>query len=309
MRIAWMKFYKGNTKQDKPIGAGAYVQENEDGGEVCNFLDINGLCYGYARMPPGRNIDIKREGASPFDTSVNDVDVIFIATNPKDGGQYIVGFYNNAIVYKKPQTIKNKKRGNHNNYVCLCPSKSAFLVSEKDRVYDITGAGQANIWHASEYLTNTELRRLTTYLLKVKGSLQTARKSSGSFNSNIKANAEAEMKAMEYVKQYFESNEFKVIDIHKDNLGWDFTAIKNTVEYQLEVKGLSGNFTSIDLTPNEFDKMENKKSTYLVCIVSNLGTGEAPKLDLISYYGSTLKSDSGIEMKITKIIGARISRK
>ena len=40
LRIAWMIRYQGVTAKDSPSGAGHFVDENLDGGEVMNFLPV-----------------------------------------------------------------------------------------------------------------------------------------------------------------------------------------------------------------------------------------------------------------------------
>ena len=44
LRTAWMKRYQGVNENDIPVGAGWYVNENADGGEVYNFLPIRDHC-------------------------------------------------------------------------------------------------------------------------------------------------------------------------------------------------------------------------------------------------------------------------
>ena len=78
LRIAWMKSYKGVTKQDIPTGAGTHVKINKDGGEVCNFLPINGKFLGYARIQKERSLRLERLGAKKDASSITDITIVFL---------------------------------------------------------------------------------------------------------------------------------------------------------------------------------------------------------------------------------------
>src|SRR5688572_15899646 len=105
LRTAWMIHYKGVTKFDKPYGAGSYVKENKDGGEVENFLPVKNRYYGFARIANAKNLRIERLGASQDDNQIKNVTVVYFATNPFTGGQYVVGWYDNATLFRTVQTI------------------------------------------------------------------------------------------------------------------------------------------------------------------------------------------------------------
>jgi len=100
--IAWMKYYNGITEEDKPINGGAYIKENENGGEVYNFRDYNGYCYGFVKLNGDMALEKHYEGVTSNQPYVEDVLVIWVATN-KDNETRIVGWYKNATVYRKEQ--------------------------------------------------------------------------------------------------------------------------------------------------------------------------------------------------------------
>jgi hypothetical protein len=65
--IGWMERYRGlKGQRDQISGGGSYVDENEHGSEVCNFLECrDGFTYGHVETRKGkidRNIDIKPLG-------------------------------------------------------------------------------------------------------------------------------------------------------------------------------------------------------------------------------------------------------
>lgn len=51
--IAWMKYYKGELEDDKPINGGEYVKKYGEAVETTNFIDYNHYCYGFVRFNGG----------------------------------------------------------------------------------------------------------------------------------------------------------------------------------------------------------------------------------------------------------------
>lgn len=92
---------------------------------------------------------------------------------------------------------------------------------------------------------------------------------------------QVEISAIETTIKYFESLDYIVISKEKDNVGWDLEATNIKETLLLEVKGLSGNISSIELTPNEYKNSKEKKTHYKLCIVTNALT--KPKLEIFSF--------------------------
>lgn len=150
-RIGYMKNYNGIIDDIGPKGGGAYNKENI-GHEIYNFSESDGRFYGYVQ-PPSNSINIKRIDyrISDNDEKIEDVLVVWVAT--KDNfGQCIVGWYENATVYKNlkyiTENIINQRfkceASNYNEYYIT--SEKATLVLEDRRNERISGMGQANIW-------------------------------------------------------------------------------------------------------------------------------------------------------------------
>ena len=57
--IAWMKEYKGTTKDDIPRNGGKFVKENNDCCESTNFLDINRQGSGFVE-DRGQTVQIEK---------------------------------------------------------------------------------------------------------------------------------------------------------------------------------------------------------------------------------------------------------
>lgn len=92
---------------------------------------------------------------------------------------------------------------------------------------------------------------------------------------------QVEISAIETTIKYFEALDYIIISKEKDNVGWDLEATNINETLLLEVKGLSGNISSIELTPNEYKNSKDKKSHYKLCIVTNALT--KPKLEVFSF--------------------------
>lgn len=163
-RIGWMSSYRG-CSTEKPINGGLYNKDNI-GHEVYNYLGYNGRYYGF--VEPGRNssIHIDRLGARKNDNNVNDILVVWVASNPTTGGQYIIGWYKDAIVYRKLEKVPDDAMSirtlkTHNFYDIY--SERVTLLEEKDRIFQIKGMGHSNIWYGNEEVDNTVISYIDTY--------------------------------------------------------------------------------------------------------------------------------------------------
>jgi hypothetical protein len=90
-----------------------------------------------------------------------------------------------------------------------------------------------------------------------------------------------EISAIEKTIEYFENLDYIVISKEKDNVGWDLEATNNKETLLLEVKGLSGKTVSVELSPNEYQKSNEFKGQYKLCIVTNALNN--PNLEIFSY--------------------------
>jgi len=275
LRTAWMINYQGVTATDIPNGAGSYVADNQDGGEVANFLPIEGKYYGYARIRKGNDLRIERLGASSADQYVDDVTVVFIATNPNIGGQYVVGWYDNARLFRSVQYLSsNSKRKGHADYLAVTSKAKGTLLPMRLRKFETPadGPGQTNAWYVSEYRNaNTFLKKFfefkrnpADYKVKMEG----GRKGGSGWQLDAEKRKRIEIAAMDATAVYFEEKGFDVKYVHNDKLGWDMEARKGKSLLLLEVKGTSQPLNSILLTPNEYLHCSNK-TNYRICILEN----------------------------------------
>lgn len=148
-RIGWMKEYKGPKPGDeRPVGGGEYTKNKKHlGHEAFNFLPIRGRVYGFIK-PSGRSLNLERIAGGVRGDSLNDALVVFVAKQPKVGGQRVVGWYQNATVFRESQNSRHRERRrfmyfavtNVRNAIRLpLPKRTCEVPSGKD------GMGQANI--------------------------------------------------------------------------------------------------------------------------------------------------------------------
>jgi len=100
---------------------------------------------------------------------------------------------------------------------------------------------------------------------------------------------------------------YELEDRQCDYVGWDFEAMKNGEKLFLEVKGVSGSALCVELTPNEYQKMQQNPSQYRVCVVVS-ALEEDRILHVLRYVPKTgrLISETGLEVRIKEETAARL---
>lgn len=292
LRTAWMKHYKGVTDTDIPTGAGSWVEEHHDGQEVCNYLPIDNFYYGYARIQNGRDLRLENLGAGKNDDFIEGITIVYFAKNPVMGGQYIVGWYKNATLFRKVQKLEKGKRLEHLDYLAKTDLNKVYLVPEDDRTFEIPddGPGQTNAWYVERYKNPTYLSEVIKYIEDPENYVYRKSKKNHGLQRPWQEDAELrkqiETKAMNLVAEYFEKRNCIVQYRHKENLGWDLEAKSiNKKTFLLEVKGLSSDFKAIELTPNEYLNSKKNNKNYRICVVSNILNDEKKKIDIFYWNG------------------------
>lgn len=157
--IAYLRYYDGRIAGElKPASGGRWVQENEDAHEKWNFLNMDGYCYGFVQGISD-NIHIER-----IDKALNkqehgeNVTVVWCAKCPDENKTVIVGWYENATVYRYDQYLPiTALTGIDRCYQFVTKAEDAYLIPEDKRTLEInrasqtgtgTGFGQMNYWFA-----------------------------------------------------------------------------------------------------------------------------------------------------------------
>lgn len=313
LNTAWMERYEGLSGNDKEIhGGGSYVEEYGYGHEIFNFKKIEGKVYGYAQ--PGGFNNLQRLGASEDDDYMDDVLVIFTATH-KDGGTYIVGWYKGATFFKDYQKTKLKERKFRDEYIgyyAVANAENATLLSVDERFsFPVIprrvkgGMGQSNVWYAdsAEMLgfKKDVLKHIEKYE-KIK-----SKRSHKSFSRQADAQAKKiiESIAIKEVTREYTDRGFIVNSRESENLGWDLEAIHKKTMLRIEVKGLSGENISVEITPNEYKNMNDYWESYRLCVVTECLVN--PTLHVFSYSSekNTWLNEDGDELIIDQIISAK----
>jgi hypothetical protein len=311
LRVAWMHQYKGITKHDVPNGAGSYVTKNRDGGEVLNFKSIGGNYYGFARIKNGHRLNINRLGAKTSDDFIDRVTVVFFATDPSLGGQYIVGWYENARLYRKVQNDLFQ-RNPHPYYMAVSAIRNSTLLPLKYRKFEVPvdGPGQTNAWYVCDYADSKSFLK-KFFRFKENPEIYCQRKITSKGKKGWMLEAEKrkkiEIAAMDATYEYFEVRGFKVQYVHNEKLGWDMEALKGKVDFKLEVKGSCNPLEAVLLTPNEFFHSKNYKN-YRVCVLDNALDSLKAKFHIFQLDKAKEHwiSDTGFYLKVKQIVSAKL---
>lgn len=149
-RVVWMKSYHGNATE-RPQGGGKYNVENI-GHEVHNYFGHDGKYYGFVEAGVNNSIHVEKLCGDKKADFADSVLVVWVARKPS-GGQYIVGWYENATVYRNLQTVpdevmKERDLKSHNFYNVF--SEQVFLVPPEERDFQVDGMGHSNIWYGDK---------------------------------------------------------------------------------------------------------------------------------------------------------------
>lgn len=316
-----MDFYKGLTN-DTIVGGGKYVDRMGWGGEMLNFQSFDNSLYGYVQPKIDKKynnpstIKLEKLGASETEENLSGVTVVWTATDPDNGGSYIIGWYKNATVYRHyqdpPRNSKRKYKNNSLGYFISAKNKDGKLLGIDERIVQVqrqkkNWMGQSNVWYADN---NPEFVKVVKdYIFKgiippnVKGG---SKGRGGDKQSDPLKRIEVEKKAVLFVTNYYKKLGYEIHSFEKDNVGWDLTATNNKTELKLEVKGLSGINISTELTPNEFKNLKADKKFYRLCIVTNALAKPKLKIFAHSYDNNQWVSEDGTVIKFEEVVSARI---
>lgn len=140
--IGWMNRYQGlSGTGERIMGGGSFVDQNEHGHEVCNFLICGNHVYGHVESIKGEvdlQIKIERLGANTADLHIDGVDVVWTATDPAVGGRRVIGWYRHATVYRYRQHFENPPSTQHardeiTSYRIVAKAQNAILLEPEER--------------------------------------------------------------------------------------------------------------------------------------------------------------------------------
>lgn len=333
--VGWMNLYEGLVgKPDRIVGGGSYVQKHGAGGEVCNFLRCNdGYDYGHVetmKKKKNRPISIELLCADKDADHIDGVDVLWTATHPMERSRRIIGWYQNARVFRDRQYFDTypslqHRRDKLGSFRIRARGADAVLVPLDERTLKLGHGkgwiGQANWWFPEDSKNARvksfvgEARRLMspTSGVSLTKRMATKRGKWGG-NSDPERKVAVEAAAIAVVKAYFA--EYQIESVESENLGWDLRALKRGKELlRLEVKGLSAGDLQVGLTPREYrallSHMKGEMDSYRLCVVTE-ALGNQPKIVVFRYSTTAAGwtnecTGRGVSPKITQIAAAIVS--
>lgn len=161
-KIGWSSSYNGDIS-DKPINGGSY-NKTQIGHEIHNFKSFNGTYFGYVQSTKDV-IDVSKLEDNSSE-KVENVLVVWCATRKNQGGQVIVGWYKNAIVYREHQFVpdevmKERNLKDHNVFNILS-NDNVILLPENERNFQIPYKWR-NVWYGDESFNEEVFNYINNY--------------------------------------------------------------------------------------------------------------------------------------------------
>ena len=316
--VGWMEYYRGANDGDPTIGPHGHLKENKFGHECFNFFPRDRKCYGY--VPTRNKIDISKLNASRNSNFVDDVVCVWIAKHPERNVRVIVGWYREAQVFRS-SPHESDPSGNwldHEDieYRAVAVERNCSLIPTSRRTFEIPtrfkmdgGLGRSPVWYGGNAKFRGQVWNYIQNWEKRKGNKRRKVRSVGGRNTDPEQRRRVEEIAVNVAIDFFSSEEggvYKVISKEKYNLGWDLEARRsNKPTLLIEVKGLSGDRVSIELTPNEYEKMisTEHRDSYVLFVVTNCLTDHPEAYDY-RFDNGRWKETDGTLLEIEKRIGA-----
>ena len=275
INIGWARAYQGQDPDD-PIAVNNFGYFNAQGNlssnahEQWNFAVTDGAVFGYVTR--SSEIAVARLGAAPGQATVTGVLVVFIARDPAENILKVVGWYENATVHRKE--AYSHTRGNLTvGSSITARAEDAFVLPVADRRTEIPtsqreegGIGQSPLWYGDAHPEKVrEVRELVAHYRALRTPQPPAKPGRPPRQPDIETRLAVEKAAMDMALAYFD----KARDVSKECKGWDIEAVDARGVIFIEVKGLSGPAVNVELTPNEYRRMEEHKTRYVLFVVTS----------------------------------------
>ncbi|MBC5767555.1 DUF3883 domain-containing protein [Ramlibacter albus] len=272
VNCAWMQRYAGPADDD-PVVADNFKyfwgegHPASDAHEQWNFADTDGRVYGY--VPRSPQINISRLGAGPSAEHVEHILVVFISRDPAENVLKVVGWYEDASVHRRE--VFTHDRGVLTVSAAIsAPASTAVALPVADRRIVIPtakreagGVGQSPLWYAEEH--PEKVSEIRAFIARYRRAEHKSTGRSGSPRQpDLETRLKVEKAAMDLAMAYFD----RAVDVSKEAKGWDIEAVDSEGPIMIEVKGLSGQNVCVELTPNEFAKMQEHQDRYILFVVT-----------------------------------------
>lgn len=298
LRIGWMegkRAYQGYQGEGAIQRGGKFVEEHGVGMEMWNFREEGGRFYGYAKIKNLAGVNLYRvvpDREWKIDDELHNVDIVFISSSGQGSGQVVVGWYKNATVFHKKYRDRrgSQRRGDWDKimYLCKVPAKDGTLLDAPDRTFVVPMAseknpgfiGRSHVWYA-----DSERKKVVDFKKKLRkyisGDVQVQRSNHAGGKRGGKPDEQTiidvEQAAIKRATQFYKRRGYKVESVEADYVGWDLEATKGREKLLIEVKGHKGNVIQFELTPNEYEQLQERRENYVVCVVRNALTKPEPR--------------------------------
>lgn len=139
-KTAWMQEYNGITNGDIPFNyfENTYKSNLEYTGEIYNFQEFNGKCYGYIQSYGNNYIENYFKSLFEDKTILKGYTIVWCAfdTNEK---LKIVGWYKDASIYRNHRYLVDffPQDSDDNGYDCSASSENVFLIPSENRKFEL----------------------------------------------------------------------------------------------------------------------------------------------------------------------------
>lgn len=293
----WMERYAGDVDTIIPS---AFNWKNanhrqEDSNEQLNFHNDGGMYRGFiarirkdkAGIYQPRRINIDKLGAEPHAKSVSGITVVWTAKHPEKDTRVVVGWYSKATVFRDLQHTPGRRFG----YYFEAEKEGCRLLRPEERTFEIQlardaadgqGPGHDPLYYADINAPKLTVR-LRRYIAAKSVNLPVPRPSpapapkggGGGRQPDPLKRLAVERAAVEMVMATLENNGWSADDHSPKKLGWDVTARRSGYpELRIEVKGLSGQTPTVEVTPREYEamlatEMRGNDIRYIIAIVTD----------------------------------------
>jgi hypothetical protein len=296
LNVGWMPSYSG---PGLITSSAKFPTIHGWGHEMLNFKPFAGKMYGTAVTPRYGGIKLERLGAAKGAEFVDGVLVVWVAKS------CIVGWYKNARVYRHSQlSPKNSGRsykGDPIDYRVTALASDCTPLNPDNRHFPVPRAREREqamgryIWYAEGASNRAFRAKVLKYVaaggdISVLGGVKGPRRpGSKGHQPDPQKKAKIEHSAIDLATQHYKRLGYSVDNVGRDNLGWDLNAVhqQTGLLLRLEVKGLSGQEISVELTPNEYKMMRKHKPTYRLCVGTNCLKKSQRRLAIFAYYDTS----------------------
>jgi hypothetical protein len=259
-------------------------------------------------------------GAASSDDRIDGALVVWLAKAPETGRTLIVGWYENATVYRRARDGGIRINNEDLYYSVEARSADARLLVPVARTFEVPssrrkpgeGFGQKPTWYGAE-ATNA---RVWAYIRSKRSPAR--QKPPGKAppkNPDPELRRKVERAAVEHAIAYYKAEFGNACPIHSVETaakGWDLEVYHDAKPLLVEVKGLLNHGLVCELTPNEYEKMRQKvnRDRYVIYVVNNaLAKSPAVPVASVFKHAGNLKwqTDDGRELIVTEKTGAVLS--